>query len=125
METLVECRQKVSRRPGKYPARLHNFEINGSVILRCAVSDLDREDDTILSGAAGLACQLLKSPACELPSTPPSAPQDTVKMTVARVDDAGDLGPGDCFAAIASGSDDASPVANKFLSIIYAGSLRC
>jgi hypothetical protein len=100
-------------------AHLHNFETSGSIILRRVVSGLDG-DSTVLSGAAGLACRLLQSPACKLSSTPPSAPQDTVKMTIPRVEDVGDLGPGDCLAAIASGIDDGSPDANSFICMLEA-----
>jgi hypothetical protein len=101
-------------------AHLHNFETSGSIILRRVVSDLDGDSSTVLSAAAGLACQLLKSPGCKPSSTPPStSTRDTVKIIIPRVD-VGDLGPGDCLAVIASISDDGSPDANSFIYMLEA-----
>jgi hypothetical protein len=100
-------------------AHLHNFETSGSIILRRVVSsDLDG-DITFLSASAGLACQLLRSPACKPSSTPPSTTRDTVKIIIPRVD-IGDLGPGDCLAAIASDCDDGSPDTNSFMFMLEA-----
>jgi hypothetical protein len=101
-------------------AHLSNFVTGGSIILRRVVGDLDA-DATVLSAAAGLACELLQSPACKRSSTPLSTTGDTVKIIILRVD-VGDLGPGDCLAAmIVSNSDDGSPDANNsFLYILEA-----
>jgi hypothetical protein len=98
-------------------AHFHNFKTSGSIILRRVVGDLDG-DNTVLSAAAGLACQLLQSPACKPSTTPPSFTRDTVKILISRVDDGGDLGPGDCLAAIASDSDDESQNTNSFMHML-------
>ena len=100
-------------------AHLNNFVTSGSIILRRVVSNLN-DDGTILSAAAGLACQLLQSPACRPSSTPLSTTRDTVKIIIPRVD-VGDVGPGDCLAAIASISDDRlSDANNSFLYMLEA-----